>query len=160
MVDNGYAVWESRVIITYLVEKYGKDDSLYPKCPKKRAVVNQRLYFDMGTVYARLADYYYPVLFFGAAADPEKLKKLEDGVAFLNTFLEGNTYAAGDTLTVADISLVSSVSALTTLGFDISKYPNVDKWYAHTSSVCPGRDILLKGKAAFKAFLDSKPKLN
>jgi len=51
LVDNGFALWESRAIQVYLVEKYGKTDSLYPKCPKKRAVINQRLYFDMGTLY-------------------------------------------------------------------------------------------------------------
>lgn len=53
LVDNGFALWESRAILTYLVEKYGKDDSLYPKDPQKRAVINQRLYFDMGTLYQR-----------------------------------------------------------------------------------------------------------
>lgn len=55
LVDNGFALWESRAIMVYLVEKYGKDDSLYPKDPKARAIVNQRLYFDMGTLYQRFA---------------------------------------------------------------------------------------------------------
>ena len=48
----------SRAIMTYLAEQYGKDDSLYPKDPKKRAMVNQRLYFDMGTLYQRFGDLY------------------------------------------------------------------------------------------------------
>lgn len=60
LVDEGFALWESRAIQVYLVEKYGKTDSLYPKCPKKRAVVNQRLYFDLGTLYGSLAAHYYP----------------------------------------------------------------------------------------------------
>lgn len=51
LVDNGFALWESRAILGYLVDKYGKDDSLYPKDPQKRAVVNQRLYFDLGSLY-------------------------------------------------------------------------------------------------------------
>lgn len=60
LVDGDLNLWESRAIISYLVEKYGKTDSLYPKDPTKRAVVNQRMYFDMGTLYDRFATYYYP----------------------------------------------------------------------------------------------------
>lgn len=45
LVDNGLALWESRAIMVYLAEKYGKDDTLYPKDPAKRAVISQRLYF-------------------------------------------------------------------------------------------------------------------
>lgn len=93
LVDDGFALWESRAIMVYLVEKYGKTASLYPSDPKARAIVNQRLYFDLGTLYQRLADYYYPQIFAKAPANPENLKKLEDAVGFLNTFLEGQTYA-------------------------------------------------------------------
>lgn len=150
MVDDGFSLWESRAILTYLVEKYGKDDSLYPKCPKKRAVVNQRLYFDMGSLYGRAAEYYYPVLFAGATADPEKLKKLEEGVGFLNTFLEGNKYVAGDSFTVADISILASVSALEAFSFDLSKFPNVVRWYAELRKTCPGYDVTQQGKEALK----------
>lgn len=91
--DENLSLWESRAIMVYLVEKYGKTASLYPSDPKARAVVNQRLYFDLGTLYQRLADYYYPQIFAKAPANPENLKKLEDAVGFLNTFLEGQTYA-------------------------------------------------------------------
>lgn len=79
--------------MVYLVEKYGKTASLYPADPKARALVNQRLYFDLGTLYQRFADYYYPQIFAKAPANPDNFKKLEDAVAFLNTFLEGQTYA-------------------------------------------------------------------
>ena len=42
----------------YLVAKYGKDDSLYPKDAEKRAMVDRILYFDIDTLYRSIQDYY------------------------------------------------------------------------------------------------------
>ncbi|XP_017120489.2 uncharacterized protein LOC108141556 [Drosophila elegans] len=154
LVDNGFALWESRAILVYLVEKYGKTDSLYPKCPKKRAVINQRLYFDMGTLYQSFANYYYPQVFAKAPADPEAFKKIEAAFEFLNTFLEGQEYAAGDSLTVADIALVASVSTFEVAGFEISKYANVNKWYENAKKVTPGWEENWAGCLEFKKFFE------
>lgn len=54
LVDGDFVVWDSHVIGPYLVSTYGKDDSLYPKDPQKKAIVDQRLYFDCGTLYPRI----------------------------------------------------------------------------------------------------------
>lgn len=49
----------SRAIMTYLVSQYSiDDDSLYPKDVRTRALVDQRLQFDLGTLYARMTDYF------------------------------------------------------------------------------------------------------
>ncbi|XP_037952558.1 glutathione S-transferase 1-1-like [Teleopsis dalmanni] len=138
LVDNGFALWESRAIMTYLIEKYGKDDSLFPKDPQQQAVVNQRLYFDMGTLYKSFADYYYPQIKFKAPADPEKYKMMEKAFEFLNTFLDGQTYIAGNKLTVADIALVATVTTFAVAGFDFSQYDNVNKWWENAKKVVPG----------------------
>lgn len=51
-------------------------------------------------------------MFGGAPKDEEKLKKLEEALGFMNTFLEGNKYAAGDKITIADHSLLATVSTI------------------------------------------------
>jgi hypothetical protein len=71
---NEITTWKllpySRAILGYLVEKYAKEDSLYPKDPKKRAVVNQMLYFDATTMYQRILNYY--------VSNVQKLFKIND----------------------------------------------------------------------------------
>ncbi|KAH8310703.1 hypothetical protein KR044_002622 [Drosophila immigrans] len=155
IVDNGFTLWESRAILTYLVEKYGKDDSLYPKDPQKRALVNQRLYFDMGTLYKALGDYYYPQFQKKTPADPELFKKVEEALDFLNIFLEGKQYVAGDSFTVADIAILATISSFTIIKLDLNKYTNVVRWYQNGSKVAPGWDENEKGLAALKALVES-----
>ncbi|EDW58448.1 glutathione S-transferase 1-1 [Drosophila virilis] len=140
IVDDGFALWESRAILVYLIEKYAKDDALYPKDPKGRALVNQRLYYDMGTLYKAFADYYYPQFQKKAPADPELFKKLESAVEILDIFLQGQLYVAGDRLTIADIAILATISTLTVADFDLSKYSNVSKWYENAKKVTPGWD--------------------
>nr|APC23398.1 GSTd5 [Liposcelis entomophila] len=148
--DNGFSLWESRAIIAYLVDQYGKDDSLYPKDPKQRAIVDQRLYFDAGTLYQRFGDLYYPVMFGGAPFDPAKKEKLDEAFKFLDTFLEGQNWAAGANLTIADISLAASVSTCEAVGYPVQNYPNVARWYAKAQKEIPGYSVNAEGAEHFK----------
>ncbi|CRL07092.1 CLUMA_CG020091, isoform A [Clunio marinus] len=91
LVDNGFALAESRAINIYLAEKYGKDDSLYPKDHKIRSVINQRLFFDMGSLETHLLNYFLH-WFYGKPQDSQDLKKFEKALVALNTFLEENNY--------------------------------------------------------------------
>ncbi|RZC41136.1 GST N domain containing protein [Asbolus verrucosus] len=52
--DDGVVIWDSHAINAYLVGKYGKNDSLYPKDLAKRAIVDQRLHFDSGIIFSWL----------------------------------------------------------------------------------------------------------
>lgn len=62
LVDEDLIIYESRAIMTYLVNKYGKGNSLYPEDPKARALVDMRLNFDLGTLYNRFADYFVSIM--------------------------------------------------------------------------------------------------
>ena len=56
--DNGFYMTESRAICAYLVNKYGKNDQLYSKVPKERALIDMRLYFDLSVFYTSFSNYY------------------------------------------------------------------------------------------------------
>nr|WCC58218.1 glutathione S-transferase [Pharsalia antennata] len=137
LVDNDFVVWESRAIITYLQNKYGRSDSLYPKEPKKRAVVDQRLYFDVD-LFDRFHQVYNRSTLVGGTPDPEKLKKANECLEFLNTFLTESEFVAGDHLTLADLSILTQITTLDVMNHDLSSYSNVRRWYDKVKVTVPG----------------------
>lgn len=139
IVDGDFALWESRPILIYLAEKYDKSGSLYRKVPKIKAIINQRLYFDMGVFYKSFLEYYVPIVIKKQPADPEKYKLVEEAFSHLETFLTAKLYAADtDTYTIADIALVTTMTNFEAVGFDYSKFKNVAKWYNNCKQVIPG----------------------
>lgn len=155
LVDNDFVLWESRAILIYLVEKYGKNDKFYPRDPKTRAIVNQRMYFDMGTLFKSFGDYYIPIFMQKAAGDPEKYAKMEEAVKYLDTFLEGKQYAACDEITIADYTLFSSFSTFDVCGFDFTKFENVTRWYENCKNNLKGIEENNEGIEFMKSFIDN-----
>ncbi|XP_028522287.2 glutathione S-transferase 1-1 isoform X3 [Apis cerana] len=156
--DNGFYLWESRAIMMYLADQYGKNDSLYPKDVKKRAIVNQRLYFDMCNLYKSFMDYViYPVVFMKMPKDPTKYESIDRALSFLDKFLEGENYVAGKNMTLADLSIVTTVSTIEVVDYDLGKYENVARWFAKVKSEIPKyeeyNDVGLK---MFKDFVNEK----
>lgn len=159
IVDNGFVLNESRAIMGYLVDRYGRpDDPLYPRDPQKRAIVNQRLHFDMGTLYESFSSYYFPVMFGGAAAvEAANYEKIEKALGFFEQFLDGKTYACGEAFTIADISLVASVSSFVHAdGVVIGKqqFPNVTRWFNKCKQVTPRYDLNIAGLREFKPYFE------
>uniref|UniRef100_A0A182LTD1 glutathione transferase n=1 Tax=Anopheles culicifacies TaxID=139723 RepID=A0A182LTD1_9DIPT len=129
LVDGDVIVWESSAVLIYLAEKYGTDDTLYPKDIALRAKVNQRLFYDIGTLMRSVTTYYHPILL-GGEGKLEDFKKVQDAVTVLDSFLHGSRWTAGENVTVADFAIAVTVAALDgLLNLDFAVYPNVHRWY-------------------------------
>lgn len=129
LVEGDLILTESRAILGYLADRYADSDSLYPQDPKGRAMVNQRLYFDAGTLHQRLFDYMVPVVFRGERPSEDQWKKVEEAFGFLEKFLEGQEWVAGDNITIADYALAVTTSNGEAFGLDVENYPNVSRWF-------------------------------
>lgn len=67
----------------------------------------------------------YPVIFFGQPKfDDDKLKRLDDAVEFVESYLE-HGYIAGSTLSIADIAVVVTLSTMEAFGHNLEKFPKV-----------------------------------
>lgn len=156
LVDDGLILIESKAIIIYLAEKYGKlDDPLYPSDLQRRAVVNQRLIFDEANLHNSFTNYYYPRFFGGATSfEEDNFKKIEKALVLLEKYLDGNWFAAGDTFTIADIAIVATISSYVHPdGFRLGKdYPNITKWFHKCKVVTPGYNLNVEDLRDFKQF--------
>ncbi|KAF5303646.1 hypothetical protein FQA39_LY09893 [Lamprigera yunnana] len=158
LVDGEFVVWESRAIAAYLVNKYGKDDTLYPNDPVKRALVDQRLQFDCGTLYPRVRAICYPIIYLDEVEIFDEHKTpVDEALGFLDVFLDGNDFVCGDKLTIADCSLVASVSTIAAIGWDIKPYSNVYSWMSRCALEIPNyAEANQKGADEFGKIIKSK----
>ncbi|XP_017835647.2 glutathione S-transferase 1-like [Drosophila busckii] len=156
--DGDACIWDSHAIMCYLVSKYSRDDSLYPRDLLKRAVVDQRLHFESGVVFANaLRAITKLVLFFGVTEVPkERIEAITEAYDFVELFLKGHSYMAGDQLTLADLSLISSISSLVAyVPVDAAKYFNLSNWIKRME-LLPYYEQNAKGAAMFAGAVKSK----
>ncbi|CAI6368514.1 unnamed protein product [Macrosiphum euphorbiae] len=166
IVDNGFVLSESRAICKYLVEKYGSatgpysKEQLYPKDLQKRATIDHRIDFDLGSLYRRASDYFSPVFmtgYFGTAALP----KLKAALEILDAYLAKTKWVAGPEVTLADIVVVVTISSLEIVGYELTSYPNILRWFDAARTTLPGyNEANHKGTVEFKDYLFSKLKDN
>lgn len=107
--DNGTLIVDSHAICAYLSEKYGETDRLYPKNLVERALVDSRLHFDSGHLFARMRFLYEPILYYKSAEMPEdRIEYVQRMWDIMEKFLGESAYVCGDELSIADFSLVAT----------------------------------------------------
>ncbi|XP_013142296.1 PREDICTED: glutathione S-transferase 1, isoform D-like isoform X2 [Papilio polytes] len=145
IIDEGFTLWESRAICKYLVAKYGKEEhkNLYPADIKTRAVIDQRLDFDLGTLYARFYEYYYWQIIDGSPLSENRFKMVQEALGFLNSFLEGNKFAVGSNMTLADLNLAVTIETMRITDNYVQQYPNIVRWFELVKRTAPKFDEIL-----------------
>ena len=127
------ALGESCAIMAYLCNKHGLD-RLYPADPARRAMVDNAMFYLIGTFYPLLARATYPTLGFaqyaGEAAtadvdDATKTKAAKDAEAalappleaFHSFFLSGRPFVGGDRPSIADIRWAATLEFLRSIDY-------------------------------------------
>lgn len=146
IVDGDYMLWESKAILVYLAEKQSIlfKSSLFPKCPRTRGIVMQRLFFDSNDFYAHISAIIESSFLPEPQFTRESKVKLEKALDVMESFLENKIYFAGKHLSLADFAFCASIATLTCLGFDISKYEKISAWFEQMKEL-KGFDQCLAG---------------
>jgi len=127
------ALGESCAIMAYLSNKHGLDQ-FYPTDPGKRAMVDNAMFYLIGTFYPLVARATYPTLKFpqypGEAAtsdapDDVKAKSTQDAVdalaepleVFHTFFMGDNAFIGGDSPSIADIRLAATLEFLRAIDY-------------------------------------------
>ena len=132
------AVGESCAIMAYLCNKHGLEQ-FYPSDPGRRAMVDNAMFYLIGTVYPLVARATYPVLAFGqypgevatSEADEEMKerarKDAEEALAeplevYNEFFLAGQPFIGGDHPSIADIRLAATLEFLRAIDYDLPQW--------------------------------------
>ena len=125
---------ESCAIMAYLCNKHGLEQ-FYPTDPGQRAMVDNAMFYLIGTFYPLLARATYPTLKFGQypgevatsdASDELKAKAQKDAEAalaeplevFHSFFMEDKPFIGGDHPSIADIRLAATLEFLRAIDYD------------------------------------------
>jgi len=128
------ALGESCAIMQYLCNKHDLD-RFYPKDPAERAMVDNAMFYLVGTFYPLLTRATYPALGFGQypgevatsdADDDAKAKAQQDAEAalaeplevFNSFFLDGRRFIGGDHPSIADIRLAATLEFLNAIDYE------------------------------------------
>lgn len=147
------------------MDKYAKDDSLYPKDLAKRARCHQRLFFDAGSIYVRLRDISVSVYYKDAKEiSSEKLEPIYAAFNVLEAFLATDPFLVGDCLTIADLSIATNVEPICQYAPLNGQYPKIAEWIDRIKQTIPWYDefnrkyVKMYGKLVFECIEKNKLK--
>ena len=106
IVDGNFILWESRAIITYLINKYSPGHKLYPSDPKTRAKIDAILHFDNWILFQYIMAYCFPRYYNRNEYGFTTGQTYKNHLYTLDRLLVGKKYLVEDKVTFADLSCV------------------------------------------------------
>lgn len=130
LIDGDLQLFDSSAMAIHMVEKYAKDDSLYPKDPSRRAKVNEKLFYVASTIFPNVYNVFFPVIFQTATeiskTSYERFARIYDTV---EKILSKSEYLAGEEITLPDLFLWSITESMSRLILiDTLKFPKYTEW--------------------------------
>jgi glutathione S-transferase len=115
IVDDGFALWESTVILEYLDERFATGDKLYPGDAKNRALVRRLAREAEEYLYREGISPIVDELFWKGETPADKdvvekgRERVRDELAYFDKAFRG-PYVMGDAITAADLVLYPSIA--------------------------------------------------
>lgn len=147
LTDGDIRVFDSSAIAIYLVEKYAKDDSLYPKDLIERTKVHERMFYVSSYMFNKLYDIFNGGVLGLETEIPEfKIKAVERGFETIETFLTGNDYLTGSIMRLSDLSLWCLMECTVNfVALDAGKFPRLNAWFERMRTQSPYADVNKNG---------------
>lgn len=143
VVHDGTPIFESVAILLHLGETFGVDKNLFPAAGLKRAEAFKWLVWcqvslgDALSRYSHNTSEHFPAELRHAKAGEVAKAEVEAQLAILDNALAGKKYLVDDRFSLVDVHLAGWVSYLGMVGFDQTRWPNIDAW-TKTCTARPG----------------------
>lgn len=157
--DGENIVWDSHAICCYIIGKFAKNDTLYPKDLYTRARIDQRLHFDSGILFPIIKKCAVRILRQQCYdIQPESVQAANDAYEMMEAFLAEDTYMVGNSMTLADLAIVTSITQLVTLFamLDDTKYPKIRAWLNRMAELPYFYELNTQHVERFKVVLTGK----
>jgi glutathione S-transferase len=135
-LPDGRILPQSNAIILYLAEMHGAGE-LIPPDPFERARMMSWLFWEQYShePYIAVRRFRKKYLNLGDDdLDPQLLPRGRRALGVMEMQLTLSTYFVGETLTLADIALVAYTRVADEGGFDLTEFPNVQRWIARVET--------------------------
>jgi glutathione S-transferase len=140
LVDGDLTVYESRAVARYVNDTHG--NKLVPADPKKRALMEQWISLEQGTITPEISGIVGQRIFapmFGGKTDEavvaKHAEKVAQGLDIMDARLAKNQYLAGDAFTLADVFFMPYFALVlhTPEGSLLTSRTNIAAWWKRVS---------------------------